>query len=148
MMADDCGRSFDESLLTGYLDGVLTQADEQRVRVHVEECGTCRTALDEMLQLREVTTNAEFQVPADDQWSEQARSRASGLSMGLGWTIVVVWLAGLVGYATWELVRAEEPLLAKLLAFGAWSGFSLLLLGVALDRLKAMKTDRYREVKR
>ena len=87
MMADDCGRSFDESLLTGYLDGMLTQADEQRVRMHVEECGTCRTALDEMLQLREVTTNAEFQVPADDQWSEQARSRASGLSMGLGWTI-------------------------------------------------------------
>jgi len=147
-MAKDCGRSFDESLLTGYLDGMLTQADEQRVNIHVEECGTCGSALAEMVRLREVTMNAEFHMPSDDQWSERPRSGASGLSMGIGWTIIVVWIVSLVGYASWELVRSDDPLWAKLLIFGAWSGFGLLLLGVALDRLKAMRTDKYREVER
>ena len=147
-MAEDCGRSFDESLLTGYLDGMLTQADEQRVRIHVEACGICRSALAGMVRRREVTMNTEFRMPSDDQWSERARSRASGLSMGIGWTIVVVWLVGLIGYAAWELARSDDPLVAKLLAFGAWSGFGLLLLGVAMDRLRAMRTDKYREVEK
>lgn len=147
-MAEDCGRSFDESRLTGYLDGMLTQVDEQRVRVHVEECGTCRSALAEMVRLREVIMNAEFRMPSDDQWSDRARSHASDLSMGIGWTIVVVWFVGLIGYASWELVRSDDLLVAKLLVFGAWSGFSLLLLGVALDRLKVMRTDKYREVEK
>ena len=147
-MAEDSGRSFDESLLTGHLDAMLTQADEQRVRVHVEACGTCRSALAEMVRLREVTMNAEFRMHLDDQWSERARSRASRLSMGIGWTIVVAWFVGLIGYAAWEIARSDDPLAAGLLVFGAWSGFGLLLLGVAMDRLKAMRTDKYREVEK
>ena len=54
-MPERCGRNFDEALLTGYLDRVLTQSDEQRVRVHLEDCATCRAAVDDMKRLREVT---------------------------------------------------------------------------------------------
>ena len=36
---------FDEALISGYLDGELTQGDAQRVRVHLEDCAVCqRTA--------------------------------------------------------------------------------------------------------
>ena len=41
-MPEPCGRTFDGALLSGFLDGALTQADEQRVRVHLEDCETCR----------------------------------------------------------------------------------------------------------
>ena len=64
-MSERCERSFDEALLSGYLDRALTQGDEQRVRVHVEDCGTCRTALDEMARLRDATLQTEFKLPAD-----------------------------------------------------------------------------------
>ena len=43
---------------------------------------------------------------------------------------------------------SDEPLAGKLIVFGGWTGFGLLFLGVLLDRLKAMKTDRYREVEK
>ena len=80
-MSERCGRNFDEALLSGYLDRGLTQLDEQRVRVHLEDCETCRAAVDEMKRLREVTMSTEFDVPTDDQWSEIPRSRASRFSL-------------------------------------------------------------------
>ena len=147
-MPETCGRSFEETLLSGFVDGALTQADEQRVRLHLEDCGTCRRQVEEIRQLREVTMSAEFNVPPDDQWSERARTGGSRLSIGVGWIIVIVWAAMFGGYAAWELWTSDEPLLGKLIVFGGWTGFGLLLLGVLLDRLKAMKTDRYREVEK
>ena len=46
----DC-RQIDE-MLSGYLDGELTQGDRQRVQLHLESCAKCRTAFDEMAELR------------------------------------------------------------------------------------------------
>ena len=145
---DRCGRNFDEALLSGFLDRTLTQADDQRVRVHLEDCVECRSTLDELTRLRESTMQTEFKVPSDVQWSEMPRSRTSRFSQRIGWTIVSAWLLGLAGFAAWQLVTSEEPLVAKVLIFSGWTGVSLLLLGIALDRLKAMKTDRYREVQK
>ena len=147
-MAEQCSRTFDEALLSGYLDGVLTQGDEQRVRLHLEDCGACRTTLEEMRGLRGTTLGTEFRLPSDEQWSERPRSRGSALSMRVGWLVVVVWLVGLLGYSAWSLITSDDPVWAKVLVFGGWTGFGLLLLGVLLDRLKVMQTDRYREVKK
>ena len=147
-MPEPCGRTFDGALLSGLLDGTLTQADEQRVRVHLDDCETCRAQVEQMRRFREAIMSTEFEVPPDDQWSEQPRSAASRLSFGAGWTIVAVWAFALVGYAAWELWTSDEPLVGKLIVFGGWTGLGLLFLGVLLDRLKAMKTDRYREVEK
>lgn len=147
-MSERCERSFDEALLSGYLDRALTQGDEQRVRVHLEDCGTCQTALDEMTRLRDTTLQTEFKLPADEQWLETPKSLGSALSFGLGWSVVVIWAVGLLGYAVWHLMMSDDPLIAKVLIFGGWTGFGLLLVGVILDRWKAMQTDRYREVRK
>ena len=113
-MPEQCGRGFEGALLSGYLDGALTQADEQRVRVHLEDCGTCRAQVEQMRRFREVIMSTKFDVPPDDQWSEQPRSTASRLSFGAGWTIVAVWALALGGYAAWELWTSDEPLAGKL----------------------------------
>ena len=65
-----CGRRFPEELLSGYLDRALTQGEEQRVRVHVEDCAACRTLLDELAALRETAMTTRFQIPPDDQWDD------------------------------------------------------------------------------
>ena len=147
-MPEHCGRTFDDALLSGYLDHALSQADEQRVRIHLEDCGTCRMQMEQLAQLREVTMSTEFNVPSDDQWSEAPRGRPSRLSLGLGWLIVATWTVSLAGYAAFELWRSDEPLMAKLFIFAGWTGLGLLFLGVLLDRLRTMKTDRYREVEK
>jgi anti-sigma factor RsiW len=147
-MPERCGRTFDEALLSGYVDRALTQADEQRVRIHIEDCAVCRTEVEQMTELKEVTMSSRFHVPSDDQWSEAPRGAASRLAFGVGWTLLIVWGVAVAGFALVAVLTSDEDLLEKLLAFSAGSGLVLLFLSVLIDRLKAMKTDRYREVQK
>ena len=46
---------FDETSISGYLDGELTQRDDQRVRLHLEDCAECRAIADGMRKMKEAT---------------------------------------------------------------------------------------------
>ncbi len=147
-MSTGCDRSFEEALLTGYLDGMLTQGDRQRVAVHLEDCQICRRTVEQMRELREATMTTRFATPPDDQWNEAPRGAASRLSFGLGWLVLVVWVVGVTGFALGQLWSSPESLIEKLLVFGGVSGVVLLFLSVLIDRLKTMSSDRYRGVEK
>jgi len=147
-MNENCGRTFDEALLTGYLDGVLTQADDQRVRLHLEECTGCRGLIDEMRETREATMTTRFELPSDDQWNEAPRGLASRLTFGLGWILLLLWTVGMLGLVVGHIWSDGMPLTEKLLLFGGLSGGALLFLSVLIDRLKTMRKDRYRRVEK
>ena len=51
-MTDRCPRAFDETLISGHLDGELTQSAEQKVRLHLEDCGFCSRLYDELEAMR------------------------------------------------------------------------------------------------
>ena len=51
---------FDEALISGYLDGELTQGDRQRVEVHLDECEQCRRTYDDMARLRTTIADLSF----------------------------------------------------------------------------------------
>jgi len=141
-----CGRRFAEELLSGYLDGALTQGDAQRVRLHLEDCSECRARVHEMSDLREVTMSTRFEVPADDQWDERPRGALSRASRGLGWVLLVAWAVAVAGFALWQLATGPEGLLEKTLVFGGASGAVLLFLSILADRLRTLAGDRYRGV--
>ena len=145
-MADPCGRTFDEALMSGYLDDALVQGDAQRVRVHLEDCAACRSLVEELRALREATMSSAFESPRDDEWSEAPRTEVSSLARTLGWPIVCAWAAFVAGYGLWHSWQQTENLVQQLMLAGGISGFGLLFFGVLLDRLKARKTDPYREV--
>jgi anti-sigma factor RsiW len=147
-MSSDREHGFDEALLSGYLDGMLTQQDTQRIRLHLESCTSCRRVVDEMKSIREVTMTSTFSTPPDDQWDERPRGGVSRLSFGLGWAIVIAWIVGLIGFALGQLWSGPESLTEKLLIFSAITGFALLLLSVVIDRLKRFQSDRYRRVEK
>ena len=75
-MPDACGRTFDEAFLSGYLDQALVQGDEQRVRVHLEDCVSCRALLEELASVRDATMSSTFDIPRDDEWPAQWRESA------------------------------------------------------------------------
>ena len=147
-MADRCPSGFDQTLLSGYLDLALTQGAEQRVRIHLEDCAPCRALYEELRAQREVTMTTRFTEPSDSQWDERPRSVAAGLTRGLGWLLIVVWLVAVSAFGAWQWWQAPQTLFVRLLVFGLVSGFGLLLVSVILDRVRAARSDRYSEVQR
>jgi hypothetical protein len=147
-MAERCPSGFDETLITGYLDRELTQAEEQKARIHLEDCLHCGAVFRDLSRLRETTMETRFVEPTDEQWREHPRGGVSFLARGLGWLLGIVWFLAITGYGVYELWQGSENLWERLLVFGGLIAFVLLLLSVLLDRLHSLKTDRYREVQR
>lgn len=145
-MPERCPIGFDETLLSGYLDRELTQGETQRVRLHLEECPSCRALLAELTRLREATRATPFRPPADDQWDERPLGAASFLARRAGWTLIVAWLGAITVFAVWQLARAPEDLWVKVAVFSLAAGPVLLFLSVLADRLRTLRTDRYRRV--
>lgn len=143
-----CPRGFPEELITGYLDRALSQGQDQRVRLHLEDCEHCHRLYHEMQELREVTMSTRFAVPPDDQWREIPRGSTSHFLRGTGWMLVLVWLAAAGVYGLWLLITAPGHALEKAFIFTGLSGAGMLFLSILLDRLKVLKTDRYRGVER
>jgi predicted anti-sigma-YlaC factor YlaD len=147
-MTDRCPTSFDETLISGHFDGELTQAAAQKVRLHLEECEHCRTVLGELRTLRETTLSTEFHTPDDSQWDERPRTGLSFAARGTGWIIAVVWAVFFAGYSLWQFWQGSANLVERLLVFGGLSALALLFTSVLLDRLRAARTDPYREVEK
>lgn len=147
-MSEGLDHGFDEVLISGYLDGELTQAEQQRVRLHLEDCALCRRLADELTRIREAAMSTDLPVPDDHQWDETPASGLSALFRNLGWTVMLLWIGGLAAYAMWQLATHPEDLVEGLIVFGVLFGFGLVFLSVLIDRLKSLKTDRYRRVRK
>jgi len=147
-MTERCPAGFEERLLTAYLDGELTQDDEQRVEIHVQDCPHCAAVLHELRNIREAAMTTSFATPPDEQWEEAPRSVATGALRRLGWWIAVPWLLVLAVYALYEAWLGAAGALERILVFGGISAMVLLFLSVLLDRLRDAQGDRYREVKK
>ena len=147
-MSERIDHGFDEALISGYLDGELTQADAQRVRLHLEDCAECGRLADELTRIREAAMSTDFHVPDDRQWDETPRGGFSRVLRNGGWLMLVAWIVGLSVYGIYHLVIDTENLLENLLAFSMFLGFGLVFFSVLLDRLKSWKTDRYRGVEK
>ena len=140
---------FDEALISGYVDGELTQGDEQRVRLHLDDCAQCTQTADDLRRLKEATMTTEFQIPRDTQWDETPSSAASRILHSFGWLLAAVWAVGIVAYLIWQATRdAASVQLESLLGFGLVLAFGLIVASALIDRLKARKTDPYRKVKK
>jgi predicted anti-sigma-YlaC factor YlaD len=138
---------FDEALISGYLDGELTQADAQRVRLHLEDCTECRATADELAQLKEATMSSDFKIP-DDGWDETPRGGVSHLLRNAGLLVGLAWLVGMTMWLIWELAQDPDALIGLLLVGGFLVSACLLLASVLIDRRRAMKNDKYTKVQK
>lgn len=136
--------AFDEALLSGYVDGVLTQQERQRVELEVARSPSARRTLDDLLALRAAARSTPFRVPDDRQWDERPRTRVSAWSRSLGWIIACAWLVGVAALAVIELLHRGG--VGGTLVLGGLAGAALLFGSVLADRLRDLPTDRYRRV--
>lgn len=146
-MVERC--SFEEALLSAYLDDELTQEESQRTRLHLEECASCRDTFEDMKEIREATMTTPFGTFDDGQWDERPRGALSRLLRGAGWALMLIWILG-VSYIGLREVAAGPAMTGPeiLLVFGLVGGGLLLFLSILIDRLQTYKNDRYRRVQK
>ena len=143
-----CPRSFDETLISGYLDHALPQQEAQRVRLHLEDCPTCGKLHGELLEMREVALATRFKVPPDDGWPELPQTLPSRLTRSLGVVLLAVWVVVTGGVMLWRFLAHESDPLTTFLWLGLPGALLMLFISALLDRLRALPTDRYRGVHR
>ena len=136
-----------EVLLSGYLDGELTQQERQKVGVYLELDERYREILEELKRAKTETESLHYEKPSSGDWKLMERSLVENVSQGLGWAILVVWAVVLTSYGLWELATAPaEPLLKKLLVFAVFLGMALLFFSVLAQRIREGRTDKYKGV--
>ncbi|MDE0422172.1 MAG: zf-HC2 domain-containing protein [Gammaproteobacteria bacterium] len=146
-MDKDCANV--DELLSGYLDDELTQKDRQRVDRHIEGCARCSARLRELDALSASVSRLRADMVPEDQeeWRKVMDNALERTASGIGWVLVVGAVFVLVGYAGYEFLLADvEPPMVKWAVGALYLGLAVLLLSVLRQRLRARKTDKYKDV--
>lgn len=135
-------------LLTGYLDGELTQQDSQRVSLHIQQCEACKNAYEELKVMQNLVKQSKYQTMDDSQvenvindlTSNPSPSRYSSILM-----LVLFIALFLFGYELWvdtSLSEFEQFTFSTLiLVLIVW------LITILKRRLRARKKDKYKGVR-
>ena len=134
-------------MLSGYLDGELTQGDRQRVEVHLESCAECRTAYEELVKLRGAVGGMQFERIPAERWSRIMSDLPSKGSRVGGWVLFLLGCLILCAYGVYELAVDETvSALVKTGVAALLLGLLFLFFSVLRERLAALKRDRYKDI--
>ena len=139
-----------KQLLSGYLDGELDEKSRRLVEQHIAACPNCRTELDKLKRLLEVTNEMKFKEPAEEVWDNYWSNIYNRLERTTGWLIFVLGGVALAAWAVYEFVTDPTIEAVKKILIGApMIGLAVLLISVIRERAHKSKSDKYsKEVKR
>ena len=135
-------------MLSGYIDGELTQQDKQRVRLHCDNCRECAEELAELQALRGEIASATLSAISQDVWRETTNDVTAKASRKIGWLLFIGGLLLAAGLALYEFVKELDSMSPRaiLIIGGIYGGLLLLFFSVLRQRLVERKTDRYKDV--
>ncbi|MEO1245016.1 MAG: zf-HC2 domain-containing protein [Pseudomonadota bacterium] len=135
-------------LLSGYIDGELTQQERQRVELHCERCEECRVDLAELSALRRKIGDARLGEAGEDNWGENMNDTGVRVTAAIGWILLIG--GAILGAGAFVFALLFDPsigLFEKLLIVGVYGGLAGLLIAVLRQRLIERKTDKYKNVR-
>jgi putative zinc finger protein len=134
-------------LLSGYLDGELTQQERQRVEIHLDACTECKTSLDELRALRESIGKARLSAVGQDVWREMMDEPVVRTTRSIGWLLLIGGILIVMGFGLFAFVfDSSLSLVEKLVAGAIYGGLALLFYSALRQRLRERKTDKYKDV--
>ena len=134
-------------LLSGYIDGELTQQERQRVDIHSESCAECRQLRDELRDMRRDVGDAGLSEIGEDHWRERMNDRTVQATRGIGWLLLIGGFLAIAGIGIYEFVTDPSVgLVEKLVAAVIYGGFAALFVSVLRQRLIERKSDKYKDV--
>ncbi|RLA32130.1 MAG: hypothetical protein DRR11_09150 [Gammaproteobacteria bacterium] len=133
--------------LSGYVDGELTQQQQQRVDVHCASCAECAKDLHELQELRESIGNARLSNKNQDEWREMMNDTTVQTTRGIGWLLFIGGALVCLGIGVFVFLFASSvSLVEKLVVSAIYGGLALLFYSVLRQRLIERKTDKYKDV--
>ena len=134
-------------LLSGFVDGELTQQERQRIKLHCEQCDECRQNLAELRALRDRIGTARLSDVGEDKWRETMNDMTVQTSRGIGWLLFIAGILAVTGAGLYQLiVEPGMPTWMKLILVAIYGGLAVLLFSVLRQRLIERKTDKYKDV--
>jgi len=140
-------------MLSGYIDGELTDEEKTEIEEHLKSCTECRTELDTFLKLKEVTGAMKYADIPEYVWEKYWCGVFRRCERGLGWILFSIGAMILLAFCGYHLVKdfflnPDEPIILKFaIAFGGL-GLIILIVSAIRERLFAYNRDRYREIQR
>lgn len=134
-------------LLSGYIDGELTQQQRQRVELHCDGCAACAKGLDDLAELRAEVGGSSLSQYGEDTWRESMGDTTAQTSRGIGWMLLIGGVLAAAGIGVFMFLT--DPSIEwhfKLIAGAVYGGLALLFVSVLRQRLVEQKTDKYRDV--
>ena len=136
-------------MLSAFLDDELTQADSQRVRLHLDECQECRHTLEEMKKLQQLTSEMKFRNPPEEMMEALEQRISVQAPRITGWWLIIISVLSWFAYLIVLVIRNPRwPTIPELLEGGFGAGLLLLFLSVLRQRILERPHDRYRKVRR
>lgn len=137
------------AMLSPYLDGELTQADSQRVRLYLEENEEARQAFREMKELQQLTSTMKFRDPSEETMEAMELRLSVQAPRRFGWGMVIIGLVAWMIYAAVLFLRNPRmPTTPELLTGGVITGLVMVFVSVLRQRVLERPHDRYRKVRK
>ena len=135
------------AMLSGYIDGELTQQQAQRVRLHCDSCAECAEQLQQLETLRREVGKTRLSPLGEDIWREHMKEPTVEITRGIGWILFILGVLGITGIAIYQFViDTGMPMHIKVLTSLVWLGMGALLVSVLRQRLIERKSDKYKDV--
>lgn len=143
-----------EAMVSGYLDGELTDEQRERFEQHLHGCAHCQQQLAEMTALKESLAMMKFREPSDVELEKYWARVYSRLERGAGWVLLSLGAILLLCYGSFRLLEGliTDPtvdLVVKIGVVALTFGVVILFVSLLRERLAVRKVDRYsREIER
>ena len=136
-----------DELLSGFIDGELTQQERQLVRLHCDACGECRDNLAKLRALRQRISNAQLSEVGEDKWRETMNDPTVQTTRNIGWLLLIAGLMVVAGIGLIAFIyNGDISVGEKLVIAAIYGGLASLLFSVLRQRLIERKTDKYKDV--
>jgi hypothetical protein len=137
-----------QSLITGYLDGELSDEQRTALEVHIADCQGCQRELAEERELKAGLDGVAFREPGDDELERFWQNVYNRTERGLGWILFTVGAIALLSFGTIMLITelfadSEVSWIVKIGVVAVISGLVLLFVSILRERLTVRKTDKY-----
>jgi hypothetical protein len=139
--------------ISGKLDNELTTEQQQQLDKHIATCQNCRKEYEELMKLKEVTSDMRFSDLPDRYWAGYWNKIYNRLERGIGWIFVSIGAIILIAFGIWELLNSffldeTVPIALRIgVGFGLL-GLIILLVSILREKLFAREHERYKEVQR